>query len=186
MLTMEEQASFDGPPLPISSRTSARGRSFELSLIFGKKVAAVLTSLGEATTTTRRAATELAGLFNAFEGSTLIGILFEQLEGDRVRTFDGPGGLRRAGRVSGSQVAVVDGPAGGASERHEHWHVSFQMLRALRTADQCMIRGSSGSYRAAPHDAMPCDAMPAMRCRARAREGRGGLKPPLDPIVSTM
>ena len=84
------------------------------------------------------------------------------------------------------QVAVVDGPAGGASERHEHWHVSFQMLRALRTAHQYMIRGSSGSYRAAPHDAMPCDAMPAMRCCARAREGRGGLKPPLDPIVSTM
>jgi hypothetical protein len=78
-------------------------------------VKAVPNLLGEAGTTSRRASTKLAGLLEAFADSTLIGIFFEQLEAVRTRTYDGPGGLRRAGRVCGEQGAVWDGPAGSAS-----------------------------------------------------------------------
>ena len=108
-------------------------------------VVVVPISMGARLTTTRRPASELAGRLAAFAEFMLIGILCEQLEGIRTRTYDGPGGLRRAGRVSGLHVAVVDEPAGSASGQHQHLHDSLLMLRALRTADQCMIRGSSRS-----------------------------------------
>ena len=99
MLTMEEPASFEGPPLPSSSRTPSRGRSFELTLLLGERLAAVPNLLGELRRTSRRPATELAGLFEAFADSMMIGIFSEQLKAVRTRTYDGPGGLRRAGRV---------------------------------------------------------------------------------------
>ena len=84
----------------------------------GEIVAAVPNLLGEARAASRRPATELAGLFEAFADSMMIGIFYEQLEAVRTRTYDGPGGLRRAGRVSGGQTAVVGGPAGSASGQH--------------------------------------------------------------------
>ena len=171
---MVEAASFEGPLLPWSSTPSARGRSFELSLMTGEIVAAVPNLLGEARAASCRPATELAGLFEAFADSMMIGIFYEQLEAVRTRTYDGPGGLRRAGRVCGEREgAVWDGPAGSASGQHEHGMISLHMLRAPDTADQCMIRGSSKSRRAAPHDAVPCHAMP---CDARACESERGQR----------
>ena len=137
----------------------------------GEIVAAVPNLLGEARAASRRPAT--AGLFEAFADSMMIGIFYEQLEAVRTRTYDVPGGLRRAGRVCGEQGAVWDGPAGSASGQHEHGMISLHMLRAPDTTNQCMIRGSSGSRRAAPHYAVPCHAMP---CGARACESERGQR----------
>ena len=90
----------------IKSRTSSRGRSFELTLLDGQRAAAVPNLLGEARTTSRRASTKLAGLLEAFADSTLIGIFFELLGGVWTWTCDGLGGLRRAGKVYGRRGAV--------------------------------------------------------------------------------
>ena len=100
---------------------------------------------GRSRTTSRRASTKLAGLLEAFADSMMIGIFFEQLKVVRTWTYDGPGGLRRAGKVSAKLGAVCDGLAGSASGQHEHEHDSLHLLRALCTADQCMIRGLSES-----------------------------------------
>ena len=135
----------NGPQRVIVNAFGARRRSFELSLIFGEKVAAVPNLLGEARTTSRRASTKLAGLLEAFADSMMIGIFFEQLKVVRTWTYDGPGGLRRVGKVSAKLGAVCDGLAGSASGQHEHEHDSLHLLRALCTADQCMIRGLSES-----------------------------------------
>ena len=100
---------------------------------------------GSRRTTSRRASTKLAGLLEAFADSMMIGIFFEQLKVVRTWTYDGPGGLRRVGKVSAKLGAVCDGLAGSASGQHEHEHDSLHLLRALCTADQCMIRGLSES-----------------------------------------
>ena len=109
---MVEAASFEGPLLPWSSTPSARGCSFELSLLLGERLAAVPNLLGEARAASRRPVTELAGLFEAFAAFAdymMIGIFYEQLEAVRTRTYDGLGGLRRAGRVCGEQDAELFG-----------------------------------------------------------------------------
>ena len=126
--------------LPTSARTSARHGASELESLLGALTTLVPILLGGAGTTSRQTAA-LSGNAARTESDHL-GIFFEQLEAVTAGTIDGPGWLRRAGRVRGAKGAMDDVLDSSASGQHEHLHEPLQMLCACCTDAQCMIRGS--------------------------------------------